>query len=198
MSTQVFGRYDEVMEALTRELRPTFERDGKSIFVMKVLGPALSRACTVTLPRRSHSRPSTAWRWPPASRTPCSPRAAIRLCWIAGAVSSACAAILSALEPAADAGRPAGLLRRHVGLWLVELDAALAAKASCRSASGPGAGTWAPPGRVIFLSLGERVLACAPGRGRVAAARFADARGSACSRPGSPRAPSSRTGSTGS
>ena len=39
MSTQVFGRYDEVMEALTRELRPTFERDGKSIFVMKVLGP---------------------------------------------------------------------------------------------------------------------------------------------------------------
>ena len=39
MSTQVFGEYDEVMEALTRELRPTFERDGKSIFVMKVLGP---------------------------------------------------------------------------------------------------------------------------------------------------------------
>ena len=39
MSTQVFGRYEDVMEALTRELRPTFERDGKSIFVMKVLGP---------------------------------------------------------------------------------------------------------------------------------------------------------------
>lgn len=39
MSTQVFGAYDEVMEALTRELRPTFERDGKAIFVMKVLGP---------------------------------------------------------------------------------------------------------------------------------------------------------------
>ncbi len=39
MSTQVFGAYDDVMEALTRELRPTFERDGKSIFVMKVLGP---------------------------------------------------------------------------------------------------------------------------------------------------------------
>jgi hypothetical protein len=39
MSTQVFGRYEEVMEALTRELRPTFERDGKAIFVMKVLGP---------------------------------------------------------------------------------------------------------------------------------------------------------------
>jgi hypothetical protein len=39
MSTQVFGRYEEVMDALTRELRPTFERDGKAIFVMKVLGP---------------------------------------------------------------------------------------------------------------------------------------------------------------
>ena len=39
MSTQVFGRYEEVMEALTRELRPTFEKDGKAIFVMKVLGP---------------------------------------------------------------------------------------------------------------------------------------------------------------
>jgi len=39
MSTQVFGAYDEVMETLTRELKPTFERDGKSIFVMKVLGP---------------------------------------------------------------------------------------------------------------------------------------------------------------
>ena len=39
MSTQVFGRYEEVMEALTRELRPTLERDGKAVFVMKVLGP---------------------------------------------------------------------------------------------------------------------------------------------------------------
>ena len=39
MSTQVFGAYDEVMETLTRELKPTFERDGKSIFVMKVLEP---------------------------------------------------------------------------------------------------------------------------------------------------------------
>jgi uncharacterized protein YqgV (UPF0045/DUF77 family) len=39
MSTQVFGRYEEVMDALTRELRPTFEHDGKSIFVMKILGP---------------------------------------------------------------------------------------------------------------------------------------------------------------
>ena len=39
MSTQVFGRYEDVMEALTRELRPTFERDGKAIFDVKVLGP---------------------------------------------------------------------------------------------------------------------------------------------------------------
>jgi hypothetical protein len=39
MSTQVFGRYEDVMDALVREIRPTFERDGKAIFVMKVLGP---------------------------------------------------------------------------------------------------------------------------------------------------------------
>lgn len=39
MSTQVFGRYEDVMDALTRELRPTFEREGKAVFVMKVLGP---------------------------------------------------------------------------------------------------------------------------------------------------------------
>ncbi len=39
MSTQVFGPYDAVMDALAREIRPTFERDGKSVFVMKVLGP---------------------------------------------------------------------------------------------------------------------------------------------------------------
>ena len=39
MSTQVFGEYEEVMDALTREIRPTIERDGKAIFVMKVLGP---------------------------------------------------------------------------------------------------------------------------------------------------------------
>ena len=39
MSTQVFGQYEDVMDALTRELKPTFEHDGKAIFVMKVLGP---------------------------------------------------------------------------------------------------------------------------------------------------------------
>ena len=39
MSTQIFGAYDVLFEALTRELRMTFERDGKAVFVMKVLGP---------------------------------------------------------------------------------------------------------------------------------------------------------------
>jgi uncharacterized protein YqgV (UPF0045/DUF77 family) len=43
LSTQVFGAYDEVMEALRRELRATFESVGtgadKAVFVMKVLGP---------------------------------------------------------------------------------------------------------------------------------------------------------------
>ncbi|HUQ11206.1 MAG TPA: YkoF family thiamine/hydroxymethylpyrimidine-binding protein [Steroidobacteraceae bacterium] len=39
MSTQIFGQYEDVMGALTREIRPTFERDGKAVFVMKVLGP---------------------------------------------------------------------------------------------------------------------------------------------------------------
>jgi hypothetical protein len=39
MSTQIFGPYEDVMDALTREIKPTFENDGKSIFVMKVLGP---------------------------------------------------------------------------------------------------------------------------------------------------------------
>jgi uncharacterized protein YqgV (UPF0045/DUF77 family) len=39
MSTQVFGHYDDVMDALVREIRPTFEQDGKAVFVMKVLGP---------------------------------------------------------------------------------------------------------------------------------------------------------------
>ena len=43
MSTQLFGTYDDVMEALRRELRTTFEaaanRPDKAVFVMKVLGP---------------------------------------------------------------------------------------------------------------------------------------------------------------
>ena len=39
MSTQVFGDYADVMRLLEREIKPTFEQDGKFVFVMKVLGP---------------------------------------------------------------------------------------------------------------------------------------------------------------
>jgi uncharacterized protein YqgV (UPF0045/DUF77 family) len=39
MSTQIFGPYEILLDALTREMRSTFERAGKAIFVMKVLGP---------------------------------------------------------------------------------------------------------------------------------------------------------------
>jgi uncharacterized protein YqgV (UPF0045/DUF77 family) len=39
LSTQVFGDYDEVFSALTRELRVTFENNDKAVFVMKVIGP---------------------------------------------------------------------------------------------------------------------------------------------------------------
>ncbi len=46
MSTQVFGPYDEVLDALRRELRSTFEgletSSGKAVFVMKVFGPLAS------------------------------------------------------------------------------------------------------------------------------------------------------------
>jgi uncharacterized protein YqgV (UPF0045/DUF77 family) len=39
MSTQVFGEYTRVFEVLAVECRRTFEETGKSIFVMKLLGP---------------------------------------------------------------------------------------------------------------------------------------------------------------
>ncbi len=39
MSTHVFGDYELVMQRLVRELRTTFERNDKAVFVMKVLGP---------------------------------------------------------------------------------------------------------------------------------------------------------------
>ena len=45
-----------------------------------------------------------------------------RLCWIAGAIGAALLAVLAGPAGSADAVRPAGLLRRHVGLWLAELD----------------------------------------------------------------------------
>ncbi|HZO22230.1 MAG TPA: YkoF family thiamine/hydroxymethylpyrimidine-binding protein [Steroidobacteraceae bacterium] len=39
LSTQVFGRYEEIFDSLTRELRITFENNDKAVFVMKVIGP---------------------------------------------------------------------------------------------------------------------------------------------------------------
>jgi uncharacterized protein YqgV (UPF0045/DUF77 family) len=44
MSTQLFGPYEQVMEALRREMRPTFEAvasggSDRAVFVLKVLGP---------------------------------------------------------------------------------------------------------------------------------------------------------------
>jgi uncharacterized protein YqgV (UPF0045/DUF77 family) len=43
MSTQVFGPYDDVLDAVRRELRSTFAAleagSGKAVFVMKVFGP---------------------------------------------------------------------------------------------------------------------------------------------------------------
>jgi len=39
MSTQIFGRYEDLLETLTREMRVTFATAEKAVFVMKVLGP---------------------------------------------------------------------------------------------------------------------------------------------------------------
>jgi uncharacterized protein YqgV (UPF0045/DUF77 family) len=39
LSTQVFGPYEVVFAALTRELQVTFANNDKAVFVMKVLGP---------------------------------------------------------------------------------------------------------------------------------------------------------------
>jgi uncharacterized protein YqgV (UPF0045/DUF77 family) len=39
LSTQIFGAYEDVFGALTRELRGTFATVDKAVFVMKVLGP---------------------------------------------------------------------------------------------------------------------------------------------------------------
>ena len=46
LSTQVFGPYDDVMDALRRDLRATFTgletTSGKAVFVMKFIGPLVS------------------------------------------------------------------------------------------------------------------------------------------------------------
>lgn len=39
MSTQVFGEINAVFGALVPEIRTTFEKNAKAVFVMKVLGP---------------------------------------------------------------------------------------------------------------------------------------------------------------
>ena len=37
MSTQVFGEYDEVMAAVTKEMKVSFEKDETIVMVMKVI-----------------------------------------------------------------------------------------------------------------------------------------------------------------
>ncbi len=37
MSTQIRGEYDEVMAVLNQEMKETFERNPKAVFVMKIL-----------------------------------------------------------------------------------------------------------------------------------------------------------------
>lgn len=37
MSTQILGNYDEVMAALNREIKATFESSPKAVFVIKIL-----------------------------------------------------------------------------------------------------------------------------------------------------------------
>jgi uncharacterized protein YqgV (UPF0045/DUF77 family) len=39
MSTQIFGRYEDLLGAVNREMHVTFETAAKAVFVMKVLGP---------------------------------------------------------------------------------------------------------------------------------------------------------------
>jgi uncharacterized protein YqgV (UPF0045/DUF77 family) len=39
MSTQVFGAFDDVMPAVTAEIRRSFEENALCVFSMKVLGP---------------------------------------------------------------------------------------------------------------------------------------------------------------
>ena len=39
MSTQVFGEFNDVMPAVTSEIRRSFEENALCVFAMKVLGP---------------------------------------------------------------------------------------------------------------------------------------------------------------
>lgn len=44
MSTQIFGEYDLVMDVMTREMKSSFERFGKMIFVCKFINADLDPA----------------------------------------------------------------------------------------------------------------------------------------------------------
>jgi len=41
MSTQIFGQYRTIMSALTDEIEKSFEKHGKSVFVMKIINAFL-------------------------------------------------------------------------------------------------------------------------------------------------------------
>ncbi len=43
MSTQLFGDYRTIMQALTDEMALSFEKEGKSVFVMKVINSHLKQ-----------------------------------------------------------------------------------------------------------------------------------------------------------
>lgn len=46
MSTQIFGEYDAVMAVLNREMKDSFERYGKAIFVCKFINADLTPETT--------------------------------------------------------------------------------------------------------------------------------------------------------
>lgn len=43
MSTQIFGDYKQIMQALTDEMAVSFAKEGKSVFVMKVINAFLKQ-----------------------------------------------------------------------------------------------------------------------------------------------------------
>ena len=43
MSTQIFGEFQQIMQALAEEMAVSFEKDGKSVFVMKVINAHLQK-----------------------------------------------------------------------------------------------------------------------------------------------------------
>ncbi|MGB0840128.1 MAG: hypothetical protein ACPGXL_08310 [Chitinophagales bacterium] len=43
-STQIFGDYDAIMQALTKEIKVSFQEEGARIFVMKIMNIDLSES----------------------------------------------------------------------------------------------------------------------------------------------------------